>query len=127
MYHKYDLGDEVFAICKERIPVSKNDCCYCKGHGVLKNLDDEKIICSRCYGRGFFEKTEPRYIVKKSEISGVYFDCGIIYYYLEDSIEKDCDGEIGNNFSEDDLFDDFEEAQRECNIKNTDAVISTAF
>lgn len=51
--NKFEIGQEVYVIRKERV---KEQCPACNGDGHIV-IDDNRFSCEKCYGRGYLRNT----------------------------------------------------------------------
>lgn len=98
----FEIGQKVFVVSR-KILHKDIPCDFCLGEKkVLVIPKNEKIQCTKCYGKGFVEKYYYEYFLDKDSVIGMrkmeyreklkdnktYWDLAKIYYFDERNINK---------------------------------------
>ena len=120
---KFDLGESVYHISRSKIKTEVT-CYVCQGSGKL-HIEDEVFTCPKCHSHGYFaEWSNEKWSVQGSgrigRVEAIWYLPG---YQHESEVRYMLNSTgvgSGTLYREDRLFATYEEAQAECNTRNSE-------
>ena len=109
---KYDVGQIIYMIKKNKCENYREKCNICEGKGKIETIKHGFIHCNECFGRGYIDKgrTVQGYSPEEHKIAEIRINGGGIKYLFQDS-----DYYFEKNMQ---AFLTIEEAQAECDKAN---------